>query len=94
VACDIDATLGNYSIQFLLEVDSWEYSYFAPIRRSQFTLYDKKDETIAIADIGIIPQGGESFPLKITLSHPVENYMLITIGRIGNVPTGATVDLD
>lgn len=28
----------------------------------------------------------------MTLSHPVENYMYITIGRIGNVPTGATVD--
>lgn len=90
ISCKIGSILGYFHIEWTYE-GVWPNDYWSPIKRSFFQVTDDRDETITIGEIDIIPQGGESFPISITLSHPVDNELNVTLSKIGIMPTGAEI---
>ncbi|CAG9319951.1 unnamed protein product [Blepharisma stoltei] len=90
VSCDISSVLGYFYIEWNYD-GTWPRNYWSPIPRTKFQVTDNRDETITIGSIGVVPQGGESFPIPIALSHPVDKQMVVALGKIGIMPTGSSI---
>lgn len=81
--------IGQYYLTWSLQDTDHEEinTFFAPVKRSYFTLEDAKDETITIEDAGLIPRGGVSPPLKVTLSTPCSSSLTLSFTVLGSSPT-------
>ena len=84
-----DTSVDTYYLEWTISTESEDevQSDFAPVKRTYFDITDGQNETITIEEAGLIPRGGVSPPLKVTLSNSCSSSLILTFTVIGNIPT-------
>jgi hypothetical protein len=60
---------GEYYIEWILEIEEEvTNAVFAPVKRTFFSVTKPESETITIEPVNLVPRGGVSMPLTVTLS--------------------------
>lgn len=90
VSCSPDAVVGDHYINWYF-LGTWSPNYWSPIQRTYFSVIGSNSDLISVNEIGLVSLGGQSLPIKISLTHSPDTYINLTLTQIGTLPTNVTI---
>ena len=92
VSCSPSASTGEHYIHWSFDENLLDY--YSPITRSVFYVEEGFTELISASSIGVVPLGGQSFPVTVSLSRPPNFLVKVVLSKVGVLPTGAVISPD